>query len=70
MSASGQEDLLEVREASRMSWCDRETLPNVPDGLEALLDVRQLSKALRLSGSGRRPSQKFGSDWETLPVVR
>ena len=46
MSASVREALLEVREASWMSGCDRETLPNVPDGLEALLDVRQLSKAL------------------------
>ena len=60
MSASGWETLLEVREASRMYWCDRETLPNVPNGLEALLDVRRLSKALPVVREWAKTLRKVG----------
>ena len=44
-----------------------ETLPDVPEWWEALLDVRQLSRGPRMS---RRPSRLSGSHWETIPDVR
>ena len=57
-----------------MSGSGRETLPEVPEGWEALLDVRQLLGRPRMS---RRPSRlsgipyrMFGSGWLALPNVR
>ena len=49
-----------------MSGSGREDLLDVPEWWEALLDVRQLSGAHRMSG---KPSWFFGSHWETIPDV-